>query len=75
MSTIDDQLHFFARNGYVVVPNALSPAEVSLINATIDEDLVDSKGLWCRVSAERYQNENILLARQELDFTMRLGAM
>ena len=70
MSTIDDQLHFFARNGYVVVPSALSPAEVRLINATIDEDLVDNKGLWSG-AAGRNQNVNILLARPELDFTMR----
>ena len=71
MSTTDDQLHFFAHNGYVVVPDALSPAEVHLINATIDENLVDNKGLWGNVEAGRYQNGNILLAQRELDFTMR----
>ena len=71
MSTVEDQLQFFARQGYVVVPDALSPAEVHLLKATIDRDLVDNEALWRGVTAGRRQNLSILLAQPELDFTMR----
>ncbi len=66
-----EQLKFFALNGYLAVPEALTPAEVSLINTTIDRDLVDNETLWRGVSDGRSQNEYILLAQPDLDFTMR----
>lgn len=66
-----EKLEFFALNGYVIVPEALTLAQVELINATIDRDLVDNESIWRGDPQERYQNVNILLAQPALDFTMR----
>ena len=65
------QLEFFAQNGYLVVPDALTPAEVGLANRTIDRDLTENKALWRPPSKGRSQSVNILLAQPDLDFTMR----
>ena len=71
MSDLGDQLAFFSTNGYVVVPGALSSAEVDLINAVIDRDRDENASLWRVQPNGRCQNVNILLAQPELDFTMR----
>ncbi len=65
------QLDFFAQYGYLVVPDALTPEEVNLINLTIDRDLAENETLWRPPSNGRSQSVNILLAQPELDFTMR----
>ena len=46
MSTIDEQLAFFQKNGYLVVPNALLADKVGLINQAIDRDLRQNKVMW-----------------------------
>ena len=35
---MDEQLEFFAKNGYLVVPGALDTGEVQRINRAIDRD-------------------------------------
>lgn len=69
MST--EQLQFFAENGYVIVPGALTAAEVHTINDVIDRDLKARPTLWRGDPNAKYQALNILLANSELDFTMR----
>jgi len=72
MSAIDEQLAFFQKNGYLVVPNALLADEVGLINQAIDRDLRQNKVMWQeRGESGRRQNVHILLANPELDVTMR----
>ena len=66
-----ERLEFFAANGYVVVPDALSPSEVRTANGAIDHDLVDNRPHWKDRGNGRSQNVNILLAQPDLDFTMR----
>ena len=68
---MEEQVEFFAEEGFIVVPEALSAHEVELINEITDRHLVDSKSLWRGDPAGRKQALNILLACPELDFTMR----
>ena len=69
---IKEQLEFFKENGYLVVPNALSAAEVCAINAAIDRDLVENPVMWIdRGQTGRCQNVHALLACPEMDVTMR----
>ena len=67
---MQEQLDFYTENGYVVVPRALSAAEVDTVNDAIDRDLVDNQLLWKDRGNGRSQNVNVLLGQQELDFTM-----
>lgn len=71
MSNIAEQLGFFAKNGYLLVPDALTLTEVELANATIDQDLAENETLWRHRPNGRSQSVNILLAQPNLDFTMR----
>lgn len=64
-------LEFYARNGYLVVPEALSAAEVSDINAAIDRDLVENRPQWQDHGNGRLQSVHALLAQPALDVTMR----
>ena len=58
-----EQLEFFKENGYLVVPDALSPEEVCSINAAIDRDLVENPVMWQdRGQMGRRQNVHALLA-------------
>ncbi len=66
-----EQLQFFAENGYVIVPGALTAEEVCTINDIIDRDLKARPTLWRGDPNGKYQALNILLANPELDFTMR----
>ena len=68
---MDEQLEFFAKNGYLVVPGALDTGEVQRINRAIDRDLSENEGMWRGDKAGRYQNVNSLLVHPELDITMR----
>ncbi len=68
---MEEQLEFFAEEGFVVVPEALSVDEVTLINEITDRHLVEVAPLWRGHPAGRNQALNILLAHPELDFTMR----
>ena len=66
------QLDFFKENGYLVVPDALSAAEVGRINKAIDRDLVENPVMWIgRSETGRRQNVHALLACPEMDITMR----
>lgn len=66
------QLDFFKQNGYLVVPDALSAAEVRTINNAIDRDLAENPVMWIdRGEMGRRQNTHALLACPELDITMR----
>ena len=67
-----EQLDFFKENGYLVVPDALSPEEVRSINAGIDRDLIENPVMWLdRGQMGRTQNVHALLACPEMDVTMR----
>ncbi|MCZ6680023.1 MAG: phytanoyl-CoA dioxygenase family protein [Candidatus Poribacteria bacterium] len=67
-----EQLEFFKKNGYLVVPGALSTDEVRTINAAIDRDRAENQPLWQdRGESGRYQNVHTLLAQPDLDITMR----
>ena len=67
-----EQLEFFQKNGYLVVPDALSAEEVRSINDAIDRDLVENPVMWIdRGQTGRRQNVHALLACPEMDVTMR----
>ena len=67
-----EQLEFFKGNGYLVVPDALSPEEVRSVNEAIDRDLVENPVMWLdRGQTGRRQNAHALLACPEMDVTMR----
>ena len=68
---MEEQLEFFKKNGYLVVPNALSADEVCVINNVIDRDFAENKLLWQDRGNGRHQNVHMLLAHPELDLTMR----
>jgi hypothetical protein len=68
---MEEQLEFFAKNGYLVVPKALAAEEVAMLNRAIDRDLVEHEPLWKGDKEGRYQNVYCLLSQPELDFTMR----
>ena len=68
---MEKQLEFFAKNGYLVIPEALSTGEVEKINRAIDRDLSENEEMWRGDKAGRYQNVNSLLVQPELDITMR----
>ena len=59
---MDDQLNFFKENGYLVVPNVLTPDEVETINEAIDRDLAENKPMWMDRKNGRLQTVHILLA-------------
>ncbi len=64
-------LERFARDGYVVVPEALTAAEVSVCNAAIDRDLAENRALWQDRGNGRLQSVWALFAQPDLDMTMR----
>ena len=68
---MEEQLEFFKENGYLVVPEALTERELSVINQAIDRDLVENESMWRGEKNGRYQNVHILLAHPEFDITMR----
>ena len=68
---MDDRLNFFKENGYLVVPDVLTPGEVGSINEAIDRDLAENKPMWMDRKNGRLQTVHILLASPDLDFTMR----
>ena len=69
---MQDTLAFFAKNGYAVVPQALSVNEVQHINAAIDRHRSQYQPLWLnRGENGRWQSVHGLLACPEMDVTMR----
>jgi DNA-binding response OmpR family regulator len=67
----EERLRFYAEKGYVVVPDALSPHEITAINQAIDLDLADHKPLWQDRGNGRLQSVHALLAQPALDATAR----
>jgi ectoine hydroxylase-related dioxygenase (phytanoyl-CoA dioxygenase family) len=68
---MQQQLEFYARNGYLVVPGAMTAAEVQTANEAIDRDLVENRAFWSDKGNGRLQSTYSLLAQADLDFTMR----
>ncbi len=72
---LEEYLELFARDGYVVVPRALTAEEVGACNAAIDRDLQENLPLWQNRGNGRLQSVWALLAQPELDMTMRPPAL
>ena len=69
---MDDELDFYAQNGYLVIPDALSGDQVDQINGAIDHNLEQYAPLWIeREQGHTTLNVHALMAHPELDITMR----
>lgn len=69
---MDESLVFFKENGYLVIPNALAPAEVEQINRAIDADREQYAQLWPdRGQGGRFQSVSVLLTTTAFDCTIR----
>lgn len=66
---LDEQLAFFEKNDYCVVPGALSRAEVDRLNAAIDRSRAASPGLWSQ--GARSQSVHCLLDEPDFDLLLR----
>jgi ectoine hydroxylase-related dioxygenase (phytanoyl-CoA dioxygenase family) len=72
MSHLDQQLDTYHEQGYLVVPEALTPDEVDAVNAAIDGDLEADTPFWIeREDGHVRLNVHMLLAHEEMDVTMR----
>ena len=70
------QLNFFRANGYCVVPEALSAAELAALNAAIDRDREQYPQLWQhRGEGGRYQSAAVLLSSRAFDAVIRHPAV
>ena len=75
-TSIAEQLAFYRENGYLVVPDALSRAQVDVLNAKIDRNLVEDRALWSeREQGHSRLNVHILMAHEAFDCTMRPPAL
>ena len=71
-TSIEEQLAFYRENGYLVIPDALSRAQVDVLNAEIDRNLVEDRSLWSEREQSHYRlNVHILMAHEACDCTMR----
>ena len=68
---MENHLADYARDGYCVIPDALSLEEVGAINTAIDADLKENRRLWRRGNYPGVRNSLVLLSRPEFDVTMR----
>ena len=68
---MENHLADYARDGFCVIPEALSLDEVGEINAAIDADLRENRRLWRRGNYPGVRNSLVLLSRPEFDVTMR----
>ncbi len=60
----------FQRNGFVVLPNALSEADVSKLNAAIDRHRVAHEHDWVDVGESMSQTVDVLNRTEEFDLTI-----
>jgi ectoine hydroxylase-related dioxygenase (phytanoyl-CoA dioxygenase family) len=67
--TLAEQIAFFEKNHYLLLPNALTPTEVAGANAAIDAHRAEHPGLWGR--GNRGQSVHCFLHLQQLDFMLR----
>src|SRR2546423_7363936 len=58
------------RQGFVVIPNALTEAEVAYANGVIDADLESHHTKWVRFDETLSETVDILSRTDELDFTI-----
>src|SRR5262245_42591768 len=63
--TLQEKIAFFEKHHYLLIPNALSPAEVAMVNKVIDRQ----KGDWG--NAVRIQSATCLTDAPEYDFLIR----
>lgn len=72
MPDLDAQLETYRRTGYLVVPDALSPAQVDAVNHDIDRALATDTSFWIeREEGHVALNVHMLLAYPSMDVTMR----
>jgi hypothetical protein len=72
MPDLAAQLETYRRTGYLIVPNALSAAQVDAINQDIDTDLAAPTPFWIgREEGHTSLNVHMLLAYASMDITMR----
>ena len=71
MTEVESQLASYGESGYLVVTSGLTADQVGVANDAVDRDLVENPLLWKSRSPVCQQNVNVLMARPELDFTMR----
>lgn len=72
MPELETLLKTYRRTGYLVVPEALSPAQVDAINRDIDTALENDTAFWIeREDGQVILNVHMLLGYPSLDVTMR----
>ena len=70
--TLQDQLDDYAETGYLVVPEALSDDEVTLLNDAVDRDRETNDVFWYEKEKGKVEvSVHILAANIEMDLTMR----
>lgn len=69
--TREEILERYKNDGYVVVPNALSPEEVSDLNALVNRDIVENPQDWHEHRQGAAGNGQVLMRYPELDRFVR----
>jgi hypothetical protein len=64
------QVREFEERGFIVIPNALSPGQVTTLNQAIDEDLRENGDHWIQFNDSFLQTPDILSRNAEFDFTV-----
>jgi len=68
---MSDQVEFFRRNGYCVLPGVLSAAELQILNQALDADRQKHPALWMqRGEGGRFQSVSVLLTQPAFDLTL-----
>ena len=69
---MEESLHFFRDNGYLVIEDALSAEELAELNGAIDQDRRQYAELWrSRGQDGRFQSVSTLLSSRAFDGTIR----
>lgn len=69
--TLQDQIAFFEKNHYLIIPGALAAGEVAGINAAIDASLKNHRSLWYGKEDGRLQSVHCLLTMPQCDLLLR----
>ena len=60
----------FHENGFLVVPGALSPEQLSLLNRAIDQDLEQNDGAWVKFDESLIETPDVLSRTEVFDFAI-----
>ena len=69
------QIEEFQRQGFLVIPNALTSAEIARLNRAIDDDLRRNEREWVQFNDALTQTPDILSRTSEFDFAIENPAV